>query len=263
MDMAFARQVFVEETEELLALIGSSLLDEHSGKAKDDPQINDIFRAVHTIKGSAALFGFETLVNYCHELENLLQQARDAELAVNQDFCQLLFEAYIYLQQQLLVLQQGEVPIEDAAYLHQLARFKAMSVMVPDATEPVNLAKDNRFSLVFYYSPQLFHEGADPAEHILFLQSQGEVSDIQLTPDFQSFFDPLLCYWQLSLTLQTSLSREQLQASFQFLPDASRLDIQPVAEGSTPIPFIAGREQDTSRHAHSNKTSHEDPKHYS
>ncbi|CAM5216582.1 hypothetical protein ALON55S_00677 [Alishewanella longhuensis] len=64
--------------------------------------------------------------------------------------------------------------------------------MVPDATEPVNLAKDNRFSLVFYYSPQLFHEGADPAEHILFLQSQGEVSDIQLTPDFQSFFDPLL-----------------------------------------------------------------------
>ncbi|CAM5216577.1 hypothetical protein [Alishewanella longhuensis] len=43
--------------------------------------------------------------------------------------------------------------------------------------------------------------------------------------------------------MQTSLSREQLQASFQFLPDASRLDIQPVAEGSTPIPFIAGREQ--------------------
>ena len=244
MDMAFARQVFIEETEELLALIGSSLLDEDSGKAKDDPQINDIFRAVHTIKGSAALFGFETLVNYCHELENLLQQARDAELAVNQGFCHLLFDAYTYLQQQLLVLQQGETPAEDAAYVLQIARFKAMSVMAPDATEPANLAKDNRFSLVFHYSPQLFHEGADPAEHLLFLQSQGEVSGIQLTPNFQSFFDPLLCYWQLSVTLQTSLSSEQLQASFQFLPDASRLDIQPVVEAIAPTPFITQREQE-------------------
>lgn len=230
MDMAFARQVFIEETEELLALIGSSLLDEISGKAKAKPHINEIFRAVHTIKGSAALFGFDTLVNYCHELENLLQQARDGALLINADFSSLLFEAYTYLQQQLYLMQQGNTPVVDAAYQSQLARFKALSEQVPLKTDLPPENQEYRYKLTFSYSAHLFQEGADPAEHIQFLQGHGTVTDIELLSDFPVDFDPTLCYLQLRLVLQTPLDSQQLQACFQFLPADSHVDITPLFE---------------------------------
>lgn len=243
MDMAFARQVFIEETEELLALVASALLDEVSGEPKSQPQIGDIFRAVHTIKGSSALFGFSALVTYCHELENLLQQVRDGERVADQRFCYLLFDAYTYLQQQLALLQQGGTPTADTTHQQQLARFqaflgqeKAPVALETDAAEPLN-----DFRIVFNYCSQLFVEGAEPAEHIRFLQEHGTVTDIRLTQDFPATYDATLCYLRLTLQFQTNLNRDDIQAMFRLLPAGTDLQICAISEPAAISPDIKPR----------------------
>jgi len=80
-DMSQFYQVFFEESEEHLAAMESLLLAldiEHP----DAEQLNAIFRAAHSIKGSAGTFGFTDLAETTHILENLLDRIRKGDLAL-------------------------------------------------------------------------------------------------------------------------------------------------------------------------------------
>ena len=80
-DMSQFYQVFFEEAQEHLASMESLLLD--LDVANPDPeQLNAIFRAAHSIKGSSGTFGFTDLQDVTHILENLLDRIRKSELAL-------------------------------------------------------------------------------------------------------------------------------------------------------------------------------------
>ena len=74
------QQAFVVESQELLQQMEDNLLQlENSG---GDPEIiNAIFRAAHTIKGSAGLFGLDPIVSFVHVVETALDQVRLEDLA--------------------------------------------------------------------------------------------------------------------------------------------------------------------------------------
>ena len=67
------RDTFREEAEELLSQLEDVLLELET-KPGDSELINAAFRAVHTIKGSAGMFGFEKAGRFTHDLENLLDR---------------------------------------------------------------------------------------------------------------------------------------------------------------------------------------------
>ena len=227
MDMEFAKQVFIEEGDELLALVAGALFDPLTGEAKVNPDLAEIFRAIHTIKGSAALFGFSALVNYCHHLEDLLQHIRDGEIKPAGDFQQLLVAAFHYLKGQLDRLRSGLLPEEDEEGLSHLDRFKAylQSGTASPAGEFASTAITS-FKLSFQYAENLFTSGSDPAEHLEFLRQQGTVSKVRLQTHFKTEFDPTLCYLSLSLQFDTACSAEELQQMFAMLPDSCLLQIE-------------------------------------
>jgi two-component system, chemotaxis family, sensor kinase CheA len=83
-DMTQFYQVFFEESEEHLAAMETLLLNldiDHP----DAEALNAIFRAAHSIKGSAGTFGFTDLAETTHILENLLDRIRKRELALRAD----------------------------------------------------------------------------------------------------------------------------------------------------------------------------------
>lgn len=74
-------QMFLEESQEHLSGLEPDLLELE--KTKDNPEqelINRIFRAVHSLKGSAGFFGFDTITKISHAMENLLSMVRDGKL---------------------------------------------------------------------------------------------------------------------------------------------------------------------------------------
>ena len=84
MNMDDALQTFIIEARELLEQMESALL--HVEQEPDDAEaINAIFRAAHTIKGSAGLFGFDYVVEFTHVAESVLDKVRGGELAINSD----------------------------------------------------------------------------------------------------------------------------------------------------------------------------------
>src|SRR5690242_6680120 len=86
------RQAFQEEARELLAELESALL-ELDGKRDDRELVGRAFRALHTIKGSGAMFGFDDISTFAHDLENAFDRLRSGQLAVTGSLINLALAA--------------------------------------------------------------------------------------------------------------------------------------------------------------------------
>ncbi|MCP4352685.1 MAG: chemotaxis protein CheA [Desulfobacterales bacterium] len=73
---------YKEETYELLAELEACLLDLED--APDNKElISRVFGAMHTIKGASAMFGFDVITAFAHEVETAFALARDGKIPVN------------------------------------------------------------------------------------------------------------------------------------------------------------------------------------
>jgi two-component system chemotaxis sensor kinase CheA len=85
---------FVNESREHLADIESQLLAiEEAGAGADLALVNEVFRAVHSIKGAAGFMGFTTLGKLAHELENVLNLMRNGQLVANSSAIDIMLKA--------------------------------------------------------------------------------------------------------------------------------------------------------------------------
>ncbi|MBE7421481.1 MAG: Hpt domain-containing protein [Zoogloeaceae bacterium] len=89
MDIAAAQATFFEESQELLGQMEDILLAGEAG-ALDAEAVNALFRAAHTIKGSAGLFGFEAVVGFTHVVESVLDRLRGGAFAADGELTSLL-----------------------------------------------------------------------------------------------------------------------------------------------------------------------------
>ena len=88
MNMDDALQTFLIESRELLQAMEEALLNLES-EPDDKEAIGAVFRAAHTIKGSAGLFGLDTIVAFTHVAENVLDKVRNGEVPVDSDLIAL------------------------------------------------------------------------------------------------------------------------------------------------------------------------------
>lgn len=70
--------------------------------------LRDAFRRLHTIKGTAQVFGFAGIGNLAHEIENLLQAGRDKKIPTDKNFYTLLGEGLNYLTEIVRQTQANE-----------------------------------------------------------------------------------------------------------------------------------------------------------
>jgi len=137
-DMTQFYQVFFEETAEHLSGMESMLLelDVHQPDAE---QLNAIFRAAHSIKGSAGTFGFTDLAQVTHVLENLLDRIRKGELTLRENMIDAFLDAGDILKT-LLAAHRGEAPADPNAVAAICARLRELTSDAaptsPDAAPP-------------------------------------------------------------------------------------------------------------------------------
>ena len=100
-------QDFLTESGELLEELDADLvtLEESSG---DSELLNKVFRALHTIKGSASFLGMANLVSIAHVAEDALNGARKGEVTIDKRFMDAILEAVDILKGQFVELQNGQ-----------------------------------------------------------------------------------------------------------------------------------------------------------
>lgn len=116
-----ARDEFLSEAQELVDGLGRDLLqlDEGLKRGKVDAElINDVFRAVHTLKGLSGLFGATRMAGLSHELEDVLDDLRLGRVELSQSVLDMLFQA-VALYGRILSAESGEAE-DPASEIEQL-----------------------------------------------------------------------------------------------------------------------------------------------
>jgi len=131
------RQMFREEAYDLLGELETTLL-ELEQSPQDLDVVNRVFRALHTIKGSGSMFGFDGVAAFTHEVETVFDMVRNEELAVSTDLLNLVFRARDHIQK-MLDADGGEVDAEARQeILEGLSRVSLGAQPAPEpAPEPV------------------------------------------------------------------------------------------------------------------------------
>ena len=84
--------VFIFETQQLLESLEETLLQSEKEKSLADEHINEIFRIMHTIKGSASMMSFDKLAKLAHALEDLFDKIRGGKTRIDEDALDGIFE---------------------------------------------------------------------------------------------------------------------------------------------------------------------------
>lgn len=116
-------QDFLTESGELLTQLEGDLVVLES-KPRDPEMLNQVFRALHTIKGSASFLQLTNLVRCAHASESALNAARNGAIVVNAQVMNLLLEAVDVLKTQMGQVERGEDLVEARADL--LAQLTAI-----------------------------------------------------------------------------------------------------------------------------------------
>ncbi len=106
-------EIFREEAVELLEELESSLLELESDPS-DLKIVSRVFRAMHTIKGSGAMFGFDDISSFTHHVETVLDKVRDGTVPVTKELIDLTLTSRDHIYALLdAATGEGEADVEE------------------------------------------------------------------------------------------------------------------------------------------------------
>lgn len=118
------RESFREEALELLNALEGSLLELEADPDNAD-EISSVFRSMHTIKGSAAMFGFEHISKFTHEVESVMEKLRDGTIRADKRLIDLTLLARDHVR--ALLDEGGEPGAElEAESARLIAEFRGL-----------------------------------------------------------------------------------------------------------------------------------------
>ena len=119
-DMAEYVQMFVDETSENLDDLVETLLVLESDPASQ-PHLNEVFRLVHSIKGSAMLLGLDSISVLTHHMENHFARLRSGSEVLDQPMMDLVLECIDFLRDCVTRLRAGQPLASVPELLERLA----------------------------------------------------------------------------------------------------------------------------------------------
>jgi two-component system chemotaxis sensor kinase CheA len=240
--MNHPQDAFREEAYELLAELETALLalEENS----DDMELIDrVFRAMHTIKGSGAMFGFDEIAAFTHELETVFDRVREGRMAVTGELVNLALGARDQIKR-MLDASTGADRADDQACR---TIIEALQRMLPD--EPPAHAttakgacdrpdgesgrhdpplEEMMYRIRFRPHAHLFKTGTNPLLLLDELRQMGPCTVMARTDAIPSLeaIDPESCYTTWEIVMTTGKDMNAIRDVFIFVEDDCDIDIQ-------------------------------------
>lgn len=234
-------QIFFAETEDLLRRSEESLLrlEEAPGPGHD---LEELFRAIHTLKSGSAMVGFNTLSKYVHLIENLLDRIRDNQLSVTRPLISFLLEDVDFIRAMVDRCAAGEDVDPDvlSARKAQLNRFlgiKGVSGEEEATLEaPARSAKAedwHYYHIDLKFREDVFNSGHNPLLLLLNLTELGEcvevAADTSELPGYKEMdFYKLYISWRV--ILKTTASIREVEDVFMFVKDENKILIEEITD---------------------------------
>ena len=185
MDINKLRDIFIEEANEIIEKMDVDIIN-----FEEDPEnkelLNELFRGVHTLKGSANSFGFSRLGEFVHHFEDALDYYRSNDAPVTAHVIDVFLNAVDLIKEVMFVEVDGldELP---AGYTECLSAIKSLLIT---KGQPEELKEPSSFSFVEPHEPNQ-DLGCEFEEMESSLQESGQKS-IRVEPDIKALSDKLL-----------------------------------------------------------------------
>ncbi|HMM76039.1 MAG TPA: chemotaxis protein CheA [Gammaproteobacteria bacterium] len=238
MDLNPALQTFVAESRELLEQMEQSLLAlEHDCNNRE--LLDAVFRAAHTIKGSAGLFGFDGIVAFTHQVETLLDRLRSGELALDAALSALLLRCGDHIGALIAPATAARPPAAEVeaageALLAELARHTAGAAVpaaAPAAPACAAAADFTRWRITLGFGPEVLRNGMDPLSFLRYLGTLGELLRVTTgTARMPALaeMDPEACYLDFEIELASAAERATIEAAFDFVREDCAIAIEAI-----------------------------------
>lgn len=231
---------FRQEAADLLDSLETVLLDLGQTPADRD-LIDAAFRALHTIKGSGAMFGFDRVAAFTHDFETAFDLIRKGKIDANHDIVTVSLSARDYIRA-LIEAPDATDPIIGEAIVEELQRLigrgdakgAAGAAAPPAAAAGASLASgQGGWRITLAFEEQVLRNGANP---LALLDDLRELGPCTVLPDLARLpaladLDPESCLIGWTVTLAADCPREAIEDVFMFVRDEMRLAIAPLAEG--------------------------------
>lgn len=137
---------FIEETSESLSLLDQELI-RFEQNPQDKDILSNIFRVMHTIKGTCGFLGLPRLEKVAHAGEDVLGKFRDGELTVTSDAVSLILKCIDHIRGLLDGLsetgEEGDPTPEEEALVQELrAKAQSSDTAPPAVDEASSVAAD-------------------------------------------------------------------------------------------------------------------------
>lgn len=236
-----SKNVFKEEAYELLTELESSLLEleERSG---DTNLIGRVFRAMHTIKGSGAMFGFDNIAKFTHEVETVFDIVRSGKLAVTKELIDLTLASRDLIRSMLDASDSGE-PVDETKGKDIVAALKKIAgrgngsadgASKPEGEKrpeiPEDTEEETTYRIRFKPPKDIYLRGINPLMMLEEIRQLGEcrvvaqTCDVPLLDDFEPDYNYV--FWDIILTTKHSVNK--IRDVFIFIIDDSEIKIDAI-----------------------------------
>jgi two-component system chemotaxis sensor kinase CheA len=99
---------FLTETTEGLQALDTKLVELET-RPEDDDLIGNIFRVMHTIKGTCGFLGLNKLSSFAHAGENVMDKIRNKQLKITSDNITIILEAVDAIKEIVVYISEHEV----------------------------------------------------------------------------------------------------------------------------------------------------------
>ena len=255
MNLDDALKTFIIESRELLEQMEAALL--RIEQEPGDPDIiNAIFRAAHTIKGSAGLFGLDFIVSFTHVAESVLDKVRSGELHIDPDLAALLLETCDHIGALVNHAANAEEPNDDSnvrsqALISRLTNYLAAgqtkakqntahsqskAASMPVTIDPkfekegsVEVETDN-WHISLRFGKDVLRNGMDPLSFIAYLSTLGRIVHIVTLSDAippLKEIDPESCHLGFEIAFNSNADKATIEGVFEFVRDDCQIRILP------------------------------------
>ncbi len=224
--------IYIAESKELLEDMEDALL-QLERQPKDEDLLNRIFRAAHTIKGSAGLFGFDNIISFTHVAENLLDDIRNGFIPITEELISLLMRAKDHIGSLVAALEDDSVNVDldGEELLGLLTAYLEGPQTKPKSMEGLEdgcgiwgesnlVSEGGNFHLSVRFGVDSFKEGFDPAAVFRQLRKIGNIVDASLVTDAiptLSQLDAESCYLGWEIVLNSKADKQEIAEIFEFM----------------------------------------------
>jgi two-component system chemotaxis sensor kinase CheA len=233
-------QVFREEATDHLDDLESALLalEESPDSAE---LVQGVFRTVHTLKGSSAMFGFDNLARLAHMLEDVFDLVRKGRMNPEPGFLEAAFISKDVMSAMVGAMDDTSGDLRDRAenLITELKKFlpKAGEEVPPHTDSPAppltgpgeagGAGGMRTYRIGFRPEQGVFRRGINILGILEDLRALGECSVNVLTDDLPMLEDmvALDCYLAWDIVLSTDKREDAIRDAFMFVEDASEISI--------------------------------------